>query len=357
MAVSLLVVDGVEVPALRFRQGQAATHGGGSGRQLGGRSGFRVGTPATVLTATSTTWTLAPCSAMLDPGASTHQGMYGWSSDANITGSVTAADATYTRKDIVYIQVNDSSAGDGSGALNADVKYLAGVADGSGVAPALPARSFLVGTITVPAAGGGSPATSLNAARYVAAGAPLPVESQAAEDALVQYRGFEVLRTDSPGIRRRISDGVKFTPTAEAQGLMHHTAVTTNGGFVTALTVVNNIASFDFKVGRKYRIVWDFQYQGNTAGNYVTALIGTAATGDAAGVTTGITQRNGRKFKVHDASIDSSGRVEAIFIPNSDATLQVKFLTQVTTGSGTVRVSGSALEPVNYMIEDLGYQF
>jgi len=199
MTITLLAPDGVAVTAQQERQARAAGHGGGSGRQLGARSGFRVGTPSGVLTATSTTWTLGPCAAVIDPGASLHQGGYGWSSDANVTGSVTAADATYSRKDIVYIQVNDSSAGDGSGATSAPVLYLAGTASATPTAPALPARSFLVGTITVPQVGGGSPTVQRNPAVYVAAGAPLPVSSQAEIDALSVYDGLTVQRTDMPG--------------------------------------------------------------------------------------------------------------------------------------------------------------
>lgn len=209
MTITLLQPDGVQITAQQFRQAQAATHGGGSGRQLGGRSGFRVGTPSNVLTATGTTWTLGACAAMLDPGASTHQGMYGWSSDANVTGSVTAADGTNPRKDIVYIQVNDSSAGDGSGATSAPVLYLAGTPGVTPSAPALPARSFLVGTITVPQVGGGSPTVVLNPARYVAAGGLLPVDGAADRATITTpYVGMEIQRTDltqvaAAGVRER----------------------------------------------------------------------------------------------------------------------------------------------------------
>lgn len=208
MTITLLAPDGVAVTAQQERQARAAGHGGGSGRQLGGRSGFRVGTPSNVLTATSTTWSLAPCAAMIDPGATTYQGVYGWSSDANVTGTVTASDATYDRKDIVYILVNDSSAGDGSGAVDANVVYLAGTPAATPAAPTLPARSFLVGTITVPKTGGGAPTVVRNPAVYVAAGAVLPVYSQAERDALSPYVGFEIQRADltqvSPGgVRER----------------------------------------------------------------------------------------------------------------------------------------------------------
>lgn len=177
------------------RQANAPLYGGGSGIPLKAVQGFRVGT-GNVLTATSTTWTLTPCSAVISPAAGTDQGSYRWATNANVTGSVTASDATYARKDIVYIQVNDSSYGDGSGALTAPVSYLAGTPSASPVAPTLPARSFLVGTITVPQTGGGSPTVVLNPARFVAAGGIQPVATQADRDALSAYEGLRVYRLD-----------------------------------------------------------------------------------------------------------------------------------------------------------------
>ena len=207
MAITILPIDrdpatGLpQYTAQQYRQARAAEHGGGSGRQLGLRSGFRVGTPSNVLTATSTTWTLGPCAAKLDVGEGVTQGGYDWANDSNFTGSgaqgVQAADSTNPRKDIVYIQVNDSSAGDGSGAVTANVLYLAGTPGVTPAAPTLPARSFLVGTISVPVAGGGSPTVALNPARYVAAGGLLPVSGTADRATITTpYVGQEIQRTD-----------------------------------------------------------------------------------------------------------------------------------------------------------------
>jgi len=210
MTITLLAPDGLAVTGQQERQARAAQHGGGSGRQLGLRSGFRVGTPSNILTATSTTWTLGPCAAEIDPGASVYQGGYGWSSDANITGAMTAADATYARKDIVYIQINDPTAGDGTGTLSYAPQYLAGPADGTNAPPTLPPRSFLVGTISVPVAGGGSPTVVRNPAVYVAAGAPQPVSSLAERDALTAYDGLTVRRTDLPGRPTQTHDGTAW---------------------------------------------------------------------------------------------------------------------------------------------------
>jgi len=197
MTITFIAPSGVELSAQRWRQGHAAQYGGGANRPLGGRSGFRVDTAPDVFTATSTTWTLKPCSAMIDPGAATHQGMYGWATDANVTGSMTPADSAIQRQDRVWILVNDSTSGDGSGAVSAEVVYQAGT-PGSG-APDLPARAFLVADITVPPAGGGSPTVLVNPARFAAAGAPLPVYSQYEMESLSTYNGLMVQRRDLAG--------------------------------------------------------------------------------------------------------------------------------------------------------------
>jgi hypothetical protein len=219
--------------AQQFRQGQSALYGGGSGRRLGGRSGFRVDTPSNILTATSTTWTLVPCAGMIDPAAATYQGMYGWATDSNITGTgptgVVAADATNPRKDIVYIQIDDKNV-DGSGSLAGDVKYLAGTPGVTPVAPTLPARSFLVGTITVPQSGGGSPTVVLNPARFAAAGAPLPVYSQTERDALDEYDGLIVQRRDLPGRPNETWDGAGWRGKGHAEFTGPYQASTAGAG-------------------------------------------------------------------------------------------------------------------------------
>lgn len=196
--------------AQNTRQALSALMGGGSGRALGARSGWRPGTPDSVVAVTSTTWTLHPCSAIIDPQASTTQGAYEWASDADITGSVTAADATNPRVDILYIQVNDSSSGDGSGALTAPVTYQAGTPAASPTAPTLPPRSFLVATISVPKTGAGSPTATLNHAFFAAAGAPLQVFTQAERDALTIYTGLAVERMDLGGAIE-VYDGTRWS--------------------------------------------------------------------------------------------------------------------------------------------------
>lgn len=183
----------------QLRQARSALMGGGSARPLGTRSGWRPGTLDTVVAVTSTTWTLHAAAAVIDAASSTNQGPYEWASDTDITGSVNAADGTNPRIDILYIQIDDSSAGDGSGALTGNVYYLAGTPAGSPSAPTLPSRSFLVATITVPQSGAGSPTVALNHTFHVAAGGILPVYSEADISALSAYDGLTIRRKDLPG--------------------------------------------------------------------------------------------------------------------------------------------------------------
>ncbi len=254
------------------RQNMSALFGGGGGVALAARSGFRVGTPSNILTATSTTWTLGPSSAVISPGAATAQGSYRWSADANVTGAVTAADATYARKDIVYIQVNDSSSGDGSGALTAPPTYLAGTPASSPVAPTLPARSFLVGTITVPQTGGGSPTVVRNPAVFVAAGAPQPVFSQAERDAMTAYDGLDVKRMDLPGRPIDSYNGTAWQLPPQGQIATATYPSGTGNIAYNFLVIIADVTTPSIPAGRNLRIT--LETDANMSANSGIAAIG-----------------------------------------------------------------------------------
>lgn len=234
MAITFGPVDGIPTPAVRERQFEAATHGGGSGRRLGGRSGFRVDTPSNVLTATASTWTLGPCAAMIDPGWGTHQGMYGWASDTNESGPLDPPDENNPRKDVLFIQVNDDPV-DGSGQVNAELVYLAGNPSPTPTEPY--ADGFLVGVISVPVLGGGNPTVSMNPAKYVAAGAPLPVSSVDERDAIPdKYSGLIVQRRDLGGRPLQVWDGTEWKPLGTERTL----ATTSDGTWAYNVTLTRS---------------------------------------------------------------------------------------------------------------------
>lgn len=163
--------------ALRQTQVAPFVVGATSGRPLGGRSGIRPGTSTSLVTATSTVWTVGAHAGVLDVQGAAEAGPYGYAVDASVSGSVTAANASNPRVDIVYVQLADPAEGDGTTTPGITVGYLAGTAAATPVAPATPARSLVLSQINVPKSGGGSPSVTFVAAYTVAAGGTLPVDT------------------------------------------------------------------------------------------------------------------------------------------------------------------------------------
>lgn len=162
MTITVFPVDAVSgaptYTGQMLRQAMSALAGSApGGRPLGASSGVRRGTPASTVTATSTVWTVKPHSGVLDVETPAGAGPYMYAIDANVTGSVTAANASNPRVDIVYVQLSDPAESDGSSTPGVAVLYLAGTAAATPTAPATPARSVVLAQINVPVSGGGSP--------------------------------------------------------------------------------------------------------------------------------------------------------------------------------------------------------
>lgn len=184
MAITVTPVDAVagepQYSGREWRQAQSALIGGATtARPLGARSGVRPGTPASTVEATSTTWTVHPIAGILDTQASAIAGPYLWASDADVTGAVTAANASNPRKDIIYAQLSDPAESDGSTVPSVTIGYVAGTSNVGGtlVVPTMPARSSRIATINVPVSGGGSPTVTFDPDYAVAAGGIIPVST------------------------------------------------------------------------------------------------------------------------------------------------------------------------------------
>lgn len=148
------------------------------GTALGSRPGIRPGDPGLTVTLSGATINVSAGVAALYRAG---QGLYRAYLAATSPGTLAAANATYTRIDLVYLRVWDTSV-DATGLRKTDVVYLVGTASATPVAPAPGATEIYVplATITVPPTGGGSPTVS-SAVRQltVAPGGILPVSSSA----------------------------------------------------------------------------------------------------------------------------------------------------------------------------------
>lgn len=160
-------------PAAQHRVALAALMQGRTDRPLGARSGVRPGSDPTI-SATSTTWTVTPFAAIVDPLTALTVGPYLVAFTANKTGAINAANASNPRIDRLDLQVPDDPSG---GTTVPVIVYTAGVAASSPVAPAAPARSTPLATILVPKVGGGSPAVTNTFLHAPAAGGIIPTRS------------------------------------------------------------------------------------------------------------------------------------------------------------------------------------
>lgn len=156
-----------------FRQGLAALLSPGATGltvQPGSRPGAGLDTSVS-----GSTISVSPGVAIVQGGSSNTQGPYFVYSDAVVTKTLTAANATNPRVDLIYARIRDTDA-DASGARDGDILYLAGTAAASPVAPTPTDTSYVIlGTISVPKSGGGSPVVSMATRPYTAAAGGLTV--------------------------------------------------------------------------------------------------------------------------------------------------------------------------------------
>lgn len=160
--------------AQQFRQSMAGLMvPGASGLQVtpGVRPGAGLG-----VTVSGSTITVTPGTAIVQGASSTVQGPYLAVVDSNWTQTLTAADGTNPRIDLVYLRVRDQDA-DGSGQRDCTPVYVAGTPAASPTAPTIPAGTtgIVLATINVPKSGAGSPTVSTAARQTtVASGGILP---------------------------------------------------------------------------------------------------------------------------------------------------------------------------------------
>jgi hypothetical protein len=149
-----------------------------TGTVLGSRPGVRPGDQGLAVTLSGATINVAAGVACLYRSG---QGLYRAYLAATSPGVLAAANATYTRIDLVYLRVWDTAV-DATGLRKADAVYLQGTAQAAPVAPSPGATEIYIplATITVPPTGGGSPTVNTSVLPVtVAPGGILPVSSAA----------------------------------------------------------------------------------------------------------------------------------------------------------------------------------
>lgn len=144
-----------------------------------------------------------------------------------------------------------------------------------------------------------------------------------------------------------------------AKGLLYKQKIATSSGGITD-AIVDNIPSFTFTGGRKYRIVWDSSYYQSVVTDLFYWSINMAPVGDTAALTTNLTPMDGRTRGITTAGTSVTnymGPITAYFEPTVDTTTQLKFRIQRALGTGNTVAVSNGNETRNYLIYDDGAQF
>ncbi|WP_405883679.1 hypothetical protein OG747_36850 [Streptomyces sp. NBC_01384] len=164
-----------------------------SGTVFGSRSGIRPGDPGLNTTLAGSTISVSAGTAVI-----ASHGVYVGVLTSAWSGTLTAAHATLTRIDLVYLRIWDTDF-DSTGLRKTDVVYLAGTPSSTPVAPTPGGTEIYLplATITVPPTGGGSPSVSTAVLPYtVAPGGILPASTAPSTPYTGQYydNGSDLLR-------------------------------------------------------------------------------------------------------------------------------------------------------------------
>lgn len=190
-------------------------NGGGPGNPIGARPGLFYDSTPPIVVGTSATSPMTynvkqftGCAQLLGTGAS---GLALFANDGTVTINTTAAPGSNSRIDVIWVRQHALAADGGADADNIlEIGVTQGVAAASPAVPAIPTGAMALAQAVIL-----STTTATNTAVITqvhnwtaAAGAPIPVRSQAERDALTQYDGLEVDRLDLN--RKERSDGTNW---------------------------------------------------------------------------------------------------------------------------------------------------
>jgi hypothetical protein len=303
------------------------------------------------------TYTIGPCQPVINRVA--NEGAYHFAAVGNTTVNTTAAPGANSRIDVIWVKQNDQSKGDADNLAVAGVTQ--GVVSATPVAPAIPtgalaiAQAVILNTTTAT-----NTAVITQVYPYAALrGVPIPVRNVTDRATIVTpVVGQQVERLDLPGQPvEEYTTAYGWTDVSPSRGILLRKKIITDGIGLSTLSVVENFATFTFRGGRKYRIVWATGFEISAASNYFNIAIHTASTADAAGAITGLTTIMTRSLTANNAGSGEFFYLEAPYEPAADETKQIKFTVARALGAGTFTPKASAPSPAWFYIEDLGANY
>jgi hypothetical protein len=153
-------------------------------------------------------------------------------------------------------------------------------------------------------------------------------------------------------------DALLLTLSKQAKGIVASDKEdTADSGAITAIASISSgIATFPFKGGRVYEIVYTGNFYTTNIDSIALVQIGTCAVADAQNLTTGVTVLNQTDYKAETTNRGYPMNLIAQYEPGADTTLQIKVLVQRISGTGNIHMQRSATAPHILKIRDCGDQ-
>ncbi|MCC3277537.1 hypothetical protein LJ753_16860 [Arthrobacter sp. zg-Y20] len=190
-------------------------------------------------------------------------------------GTLGVADATNGRLDRVVLEVLDPDNGSGGTTRLGRLRIITGTPAALPGLPALPPLALHVASVQVPKSGAGSPVVTVDAPLTAAAGAPIPVRSQAERDAVAAVDGTIVQRLDRQGtLQHAVVTMASGTPTTrwfEPGGVLGYKQMVANSNLGSSNLYVELPAfnlSFETVGGRAASVEFSGVMSGNAGAKY-----------------------------------------------------------------------------------------
>jgi len=287
------------------------------------------------------------------PGSEgTKQGVYSCLNDADVTLSIGASSPTLNRIDIVCFKVEDQAY---SGSVNASsLVVVAGTPAASPSAPAAPNNSIVLAQVSIVANDTSITNNEITDKRtYLAAtGGVIVCTSTSRPAAGTVNAGQLIYETDTTSILQTDDGGTtwkKIGPKGVIARVQRTTTYSTTGAEAGVLRL-DNVPVIQ---GNIYLLqVHGINFTGGASNLSVAGRLRVNSAGTA---TTGSTQIAETGDEVSTSFAPYQGApLAGIYVPGANQSLSALFSVVITGGSGTANFSGTATNPVNFMITDLG---
>jgi len=280
------------------------------------------------------------------------QGVYSVLNDADVTLSISAAHATLNRIDLVCFKVEDQAY---SGSVNSSsLVVVTGTPASSPSPPTAPNNSITLAQVSIVANDTSITNNEITDKRpfMAATGGVIVCASTTRPTAGTVSAGQLIYETDTTSILQTDNDGTswkKIGPKGVIARVQRTTTYSSTGAEIGVLRL-DNVPVIS---GNIYLLqVHGMNFTGGAANLSVAGRLRVNSAGTA---TTGSTQIADTGDEVSTSFAPYQGTpLAGIYVPGANQSLSALFSVAITGGTGTASFTGSATNPVNFLITDLG---